>query len=98
MMPPGPGTPFDSDRSFQDKMRNGPKVVPNGYSDIASMQPKTCGHCETCRRPIATDAPGGYCYDCYRTMQFFSKDSIGGEKPGAGASEPFVTPKIAPGA
>jgi hypothetical protein len=92
------GTPFDSDRSFQDAQRNGAKKISNGYSDMPSMQPKPCGHCETCRRPIASDAPGGYCYDCYRTMEFLSKDSTGGAQPGAGAQVPFVTPKIAPGA
>jgi hypothetical protein len=92
------GTPFDSDRAFQDKMRNTPKVVPNGYSNLASMQPRPQSRCETCGRPVAPEAPGGYCYDCYRTMQFFSKDSTGGEQPGEGIlDDKFVTPKIAPG-
>lgn len=94
-MPPRPGTPFTADRAYQDGWRNAAPRVENGYSNLASMQPKTCGHCETCRRPIDPAAPGGYCRDCYRTMQFFAKDSTGGEKPGAGACEVYETPPIA---
>lgn len=90
-----PDTPFDSDSSFQDGWRNAAKKVENGYSNLPSVQPRSCGHCETCRRPIDAAAPGGYCRDCYRIMQFFSKDSTGGERPNA--DEDYVTPPIATG-
>ena len=93
------GTPFDSDRSFQDAMRNGAKKVDNGYSNLAAVQPRPFARCETCGRSITSNAPGGYCFDCLRAMEFFSKDSTSGSKPGAGCTDvPFVTPKIAPGA
>ena len=94
-----PGTPFDSDRAFQDSKRNSAPKVDNGYSNLASMQPRPQAKCETCRRPIAPDAPGGYCYDCYRTMQFFSKDTTSGEQPGEDILDHAdVTPNIVPGA